>query len=114
MQPHFQSIPLKHEQTAENLNDSERLLTVLAQVPAGSVVAFGDLAAMAGYPGRARWVGQVLSKLPANTAVPWHRVVNSQGHLTCPRSDLASERLITEGVAVQRHRVDMERYRWHP
>ena len=56
--------------------DSERLLTVLAQVPPGRVVAFGDLARMAGYPGRARWVGQVLSKLPSTTTLPWHRVVN--------------------------------------
>ena len=94
--------------------DSERLLTVLAQVPRGRVVAFGDLARMAGYPGRARWVGQVLSKLPSTTTLPWHRVVNAQGNLTCPQAGLASERLTKEGVTVRRNRVPMNRYRWMP
>jgi len=94
--------------------DSERLLTVLAQVPRGRVVAFGDLARMAGYPGRARWVGQVLSKLPSTTTLPWHRVVNAQGNLTCPQAGLASERLTKEGVTVRCNRVPMNRYRWTP
>lgn len=94
--------------------DSERLLTVLAQVPPGCVVAFGDLASMAGYPGRARWVGQVLSKLPSTTTLPWHRVVNAQGNLTCPQVGLARERLTKEGVTVQCNRVSMNRYRWTP
>lgn len=94
--------------------DSERLLTVLAQVPPGHVVAFGDLARMAGYPGRARWVGQVLSKLPSTTTLPWHRVVNAQGNLTCPQQGLASERLTEEGVTVRCNRVSMNRYRWMP
>jgi methylated-DNA-protein-cysteine methyltransferase-like protein len=69
---------------------------------------------MAGYPGKARWVGTVLSKLPAHTQVPWHRVVNAQGILTCPRADLATKRLISEGVSVRNSRVSMKKHRWSP
>ncbi|MDG1013321.1 MAG: MGMT family protein [Luminiphilus sp.] len=90
------------------------MLTVLAQVPAGTVVAFGDLATMSGYPGRARWVGTVLSKLPSGTKLPWHRVVNSQGTLTCPRAELAAKRLAREGIPVHHLKVSMLKHRWSP
>jgi methylated-DNA-protein-cysteine methyltransferase-like protein len=92
----------------------EPLLTVLAQVPPGSVIAFGELATMAGFPGKARWAGRVLSQLPSSTTLPWHRVVNASGVLTCPRSDLAAARLEREGVRVHNGRVAMGRYNWNP
>ncbi len=92
----------------------EPLLTVLAQVPSGSVIAFGELAHMAGYPGKARWAGRVLSQLPGGTALPWHRVVNASGVLTCPRADVAAKRLEREGVRVQNGRVAIRKYRWSP
>ena len=94
--------------------DTVQVLTVLAQVPAGKVVSFGDLADMSGYPRRARWVGRVLSKLPSTTKLPWHRVVNSQGTLTCPRADLAAKRLTREGIEVHQQRVSMLKHRWSP
>ncbi len=94
--------------------DPERLLVVLSQVPKGSVIAFGELARMAGYPGRARWAGQVLSRLPSGTSLPWHRVVNASGVLTCPRADIASRRLEQEGVTVKNRRVAMGQYQWRP
>lgn len=94
--------------------DKVHVLTVLAQVPAGKVVSFGDLASMSGYPKKARWVGSVLSKLPTSTKLPWHRVVNSQGTLTCPRADLAAKRLIREGIEVQHLKVSMLKHRWSP
>ena len=90
------------------------LLTVLAQVPPGSVIAFGELATMAGFSGKARWAGRVLSQLPSKTTLPWHRVVNASGVLTCPRSDLAAARLEREGVRVHNGRVAMGRYNWNP
>ena len=94
--------------------DKVHVLTVLAQVPAGKVVSFGDLADMSGYPRRARWVGTVLSKLPSSTKLPWHRVVNSQGTLTCPRADLAEKRLTREGIKVHQLKVSMLKHRWCP
>ncbi|MEE3096411.1 MAG: MGMT family protein, partial [Pseudomonadota bacterium] len=53
----------------------ERLLLTVNSIPPGRVSSFGRIAEAAGFPGRARWVGRVLSQLPANTSIPWHRVL---------------------------------------
>lgn len=94
--------------------NSAQVLTVLAKVPAGKVISFGELALMSGYPGKARWVGTVLAKLPANTKLPWHRVVNSQGVLSCPRADIAAKRLMKEGLELKNFKVSMAKHRWSP
>ncbi|MGP6270058.1 MGMT family protein, partial [Pseudomonas paraeruginosa] len=51
----------------------EALYLVLAQVPPGRVVSYGQLAEMAGLGRAARWVGRTLGQLPADTRLPWHR-----------------------------------------
>ena len=53
----------------------------LLQVPYGSLVAYGDLARLAGSPGAARAVGRVMSANPFPLIVPCHRVVNADGGL---------------------------------
>ncbi|MDH0098344.1 MGMT family protein, partial [Pseudomonas sp. GD04158] len=42
----------------------EALYLVLAQVPSGKVVSYGELAQLAGLGRAARWVGRTLSQLP--------------------------------------------------
>lgn len=95
-----------------------RLYTLLASVPAGRVVTYGQLADLIGLPNRARWVGQVLKVLPRDTRLPWHRVVNAQGRISLPPMDGGneqSERLRTEGILVTDDgRVSLRLYRWHP
>lgn len=51
----------------------------LVNVPYGSVVTYGELAAMVGSPGAARAVGRVMSSNPYPLIVPCHRVVNVGG-----------------------------------
>lgn len=94
-----------------NQCDPAMVYTVIAGIPLGKVDSYGSIAEKAGYPGRARWVGQLLAKLPADSKLPWHRVVNNKGMITCPRADLASKKLKIEGVAVAAGRIDMRRYR---
>lgn len=60
---------------------SRKVHRVLQQVPYGSVVAYGELAAMAGSPGAARAVGRVMSSNPFPLLVPCHRVVNADGSI---------------------------------
>ncbi len=60
---------------------SRKVHQVLQQVPYGSVVAYGELAAMAGSPGAARAVGRVMSSNPFPLIVPCHRVVNADGSI---------------------------------
>lgn len=93
-----------------------RICSVLAAVPRGRVITYGDLAEMAGYPRAARLAGQTLRKLPRGTKLPWHRVINAQGRISLPEpgAQRQRERLEKEGVTLLNGRVDMARYRWRP
>ena len=64
--------------------NQERIWHIVARIPSGRVATYGQVAELAGLPGRARLVGHTLSRLPADTGLPWHRVVNSQGRLSFP------------------------------
>jgi methylated-DNA-protein-cysteine methyltransferase-like protein len=52
---------------------------LMAQVPAGQVTTYGDLAAMAGHPYAARIVGGMAHY--GDQELPWHRLVNRFGGL---------------------------------
>ena len=96
----------------------DALYLVLAQVPAGKVVTYGELAAMAGLGRAARWVGRTLSQLPDGTALPWHRVVAANGRLSltadAPSGVEQRARLRVEGVLSHNGRVDIRRHGWRP
>jgi methylated-DNA-protein-cysteine methyltransferase-like protein len=55
-------------------------------IPRGRVATYGDVAAALGARSVARQVGFALAALPADTDVPWHRVVNAKGRAS-PRAD---------------------------
>jgi methylated-DNA-protein-cysteine methyltransferase related protein len=78
----------------------EAILLVINGIPKGKVAAYGQIATMAGFPGRARLVGHILRNIPNNTNLPWHRVVNSQGKLSLDgeRGQDQARRLRAEGV----------------
>jgi methylated-DNA-protein-cysteine methyltransferase-like protein len=64
-----------------------RVLAVIRQVPPGSVVAYGQTAALAGYPAHARQVGKLLAAgLCSGISAPWWRVINSAGRISLPPS----------------------------
>ena len=97
---------------------AQRMLDVVAAVPSGRVITYGDVAARAGRRappraglGVAHLAGFVLANL-ADEATPWHRVLRSNG---TPAPQLAAEqlaRLRVEGVLAVDGRVDLRRYRW--
>lgn len=58
----------------------ERFCLVLSQVPKGQVCSYGYLASMAELGG-ARQSCAFLRRLPSDSGLPWHRVVNAQGKL---------------------------------
>ncbi|WP_430461842.1 MGMT family protein [Thalassolituus sp. LLYu03] len=99
-----------------NSDPKERLYTALAGIPAGRVITYGQLAAQAGFPRRARWVGQVLNALPEDTQLPWHRVINAQGKISqpTPHNLRQRDRLVAEGIEVSASfRVDLNRFGWN-
>jgi len=58
------------------------LRTLYRQVPSGQTVTYGQLAALAGHPGKARAVGQAMARNPWPLVVPCHRVLGAGGALT--------------------------------
>ncbi len=86
-----------------------RVLAVLATVPPGQVVTYGELAEEAGAPGRSRLVGRILAEGRAD--VPWWRVVNAAGRFVPGHEAAQRERLAAEGVAVTDRGVRMSRRR---
>lgn len=104
--------------TASQEARREALYLVLAQVPPGKVVSYGQLAEMAGLGRAARWVGRTLSQLPEGTSLPWHRVIAAGGRLSLAAGSVSGNeqraRLRAEGVLVHNDRVDIRRHGWRP
>ena len=77
-------------------------IETLRRVPRGDVVTYGELAALAGYPGAARAAGSVCASNRFWLLVPCHRVVSSTGLGGYGSSGLGLKRrlLELEGVPV--------------
>ncbi len=93
------------------------ILDTVARIPSGRVATYGQIAWMAGYPGRARLVGRVLGGLlEAGADTPWHRVINAAGQISLPTFSEAhreqKRRLRAEGVVFANERVSLRRYGW--
>lgn len=71
---------------------------VLACLPRGDVVTYGEVAAEAGHPGAARAVGRFLSR--SDGSHPWWRVVTSTGRLVPGYEAEHARRLRAEGIEV--------------
>ena len=81
-----------------------RVYAAVLKIPRGKVATYGQIACMAGLGRMARQVGYALHTLPANSTVPWHRVVNAQGAI--------SRRSIPGMESDQRIRLEMEGVRF--
>ena len=95
-------------------NYFERVYEVVAQVPSGKVVSYGQIAAMLGDTRKARMVGWALSACPDE--LPWQRVVKADGSIAGGAyAELRRELLIQEDVEfLLDGRVDMSRCQWIP
>lgn len=104
--------------TSERDTQRAAVYLAVARIPAGRVATYGQVAALAGTPSQARWVGRILSELPAQSRLPWHRVVNARGELALPPGSAAHERqrelLQQEGVAFRGGRIRLATYQWRP
>ncbi|MEV4318569.1 MGMT family protein [Actinocrispum sp. NPDC049592] len=87
----------------------ERVRELIAAVPAGSVVSYGDIAAMAGAPSP-RLVGRILAE--DGHDLPWHRVLRADGTPAPHLQHEQLELLRAEGVLADGNRIDMKTYRW--
>jgi methylated-DNA-protein-cysteine methyltransferase-like protein len=91
-------------------------------IPQGKVACYGQIADLAGLPGRARLVGKALGKVPKagwrGQTVPWFRVINSQGKISFPLGseyfDKQKHHLQDEQVVVIGSRIKLKDFQWQP
>jgi methylated-DNA-protein-cysteine methyltransferase-like protein len=76
---------------------------VLSTLRRGDLVTYGEVAAEAGYPGRARAVGRFLAE--HGGGYPWWRVVTSTGRLVPGHEHEHARRLRSEGISTNGSRV---------
>ncbi|MCD8183415.1 MAG: MGMT family protein [Bacteroides sp.] len=90
----------------------QEVYSVVAAIPAGRVVTYGQMAYLIGKPQCSRMVGNAMHHVPAELHLPCHRVVNSQGRLV---PFWAEQRGLLEGEGVVFRRngcVDMKASQW--
>lgn len=93
---------------------TERVHAVVGRIPRGKVLAYGDVAALAGAPRAARYVGFALRR---GRDLPWWRVVAADGRIAIREDGSMREqvrRLKAEGVAFERGRLRMDLHAWRP
>ncbi len=92
-----------------------RVEALVARIPKGRVMTYGQLAALCGNPTAARIVGGIAHF--GDPKLPWHRVVNKQGGLASgyPGGKAGhKEALEQEGYIVNDFKVDVEGLLWRP
>jgi len=92
----------------------KRVWDVVAGIPEGCVLNYGEVARLAGLPGRARLVGRALGLAPKAMQLPWHRVVNAQGKISFNPTGAKYKRqkklLEAEGVEFNDDTIDLEKH----
>lgn len=97
-------------------NFREAVYAIVAAIPRGRVMTYGDIAALAGHPYAARQVGGLAHFGPHE--LPWHRVVNRLGE--CAAGYYGGKAghqaaLEAEGFSLAEFRiVDFAERRWRP
>lgn len=95
----------------------KKVYALVAQIPAGKVASYGQIAAMAGAPRNARTVGYAMNGVPEGSGLPCHRVVYKDGGLAPEYafggSAVQRAALASEGVLfLADGRIDMEKCVW--
>ena len=90
----------------------QQVYDIVAQVPSGKVVSYGQIARMLGRPRAAREVGRAMRICP--DGLPWQRVVMQDGAIAGGGfAQLQQAMLEAEGVGfLPDGRVDMMSFRW--
>jgi methylated-DNA-protein-cysteine methyltransferase-like protein len=96
-------------------NFRQRVEALVAQIPRGRVMTYGQLAALCGNARAARVVGGIAHF--GDPDLPWQRVVNKQGGLAAgyPGGRSGHQQVLeAEGVAVSDYQVAVGDLLWWP
>ncbi|MFT6248164.1 MAG: methylated-DNA-protein-cysteine methyltransferase-like protein [Cognaticolwellia sp.] len=91
-------------------------------IPQGKVACYGQIADLAGLPGKARLVGKALGCLSESgwrgQVVPWYRVINAQGKISFPIGSEYFEKqkqfLQNEQVVIIGAKIKLKEFQWQP
>jgi methylated-DNA-[protein]-cysteine S-methyltransferase len=91
---------------------NQKVWALTARIPAGKVATYADLAHQLKTTAY-RAVGNALNRNPYAPAVPCHRVVGSNGHLTGFAHGLPAKKklLESEGISLNGLRADLGKHR---
>jgi methylated-DNA-protein-cysteine methyltransferase related protein len=94
----------------------DQVYEVVAQIPKGRVMTYGQIASLCGRPRAARIVGGVAHY--GDPSLPWHRVVKKDGSLAegyPGGTEGHAAALVAEGVeAGKDFKVNIEELLWQP
>lgn len=94
--------------------DRQAVYDLLAALPRGRVITYGELARRLGNKKWARSVGNALHANPDGDKYPCYKVVNSKGMLSNAYAfggaETQKRRLEKEGIPVADMRVDLKKY----
>jgi methylated-DNA-protein-cysteine methyltransferase-like protein len=98
---------------------AEHIYAVVRRIPRGRVATYGQVARLAGMPRQARQVGYALNRLPEDSGVPWHRVINARGEISARAipDDGRLQRILLSAEGVRFNpagRIALDRYLWNP
>jgi methylated-DNA-protein-cysteine methyltransferase-like protein len=104
---------------SQESNFAQRVFEVVALIPEGRVMTYGQIAGICGNAKASRIVGGIAHFGPSD--LPWHRVVNKQGGLASgyhggrrtQKEHLEAEGIVVAGDADTYH-VDVNKLLWNP
>lgn len=90
----------------------QQVYEIVAQIPTGKVISYGQIARLLGHPRGARQVGRAMRSCPEH--LPWQRVVMADGFITGGQApEIRKALLEAEGVTfLPDGRVDMKVNAW--
>jgi len=88
------------------------VLSVVAEIPKGSVATYGQIAFLVDRPKNSRLVGKILSMSEHYGEYPCHRVVNCNGRIA-PHFKEQKRLLESEGILFKDEvHIDLKKYQW--
>lgn len=109
--------PTRRAKVGRNADDAPfpRVWEIVARVPRGRVVTYGQLSEMIDGRLTPVGIGWAIRAAPEG-AIPWHRVVGASGAVSTDREHPGLQRTLleAEGVVFVEGACDLARYRWKP
>lgn len=100
----------------KTLELNELIWQIVAAIPYGKVLTYGQVAKLCGFPNHSRYVGTTLKRLPKDTSLPWHRVINAKGEISFPIGSEGYKKqeylLKNEGINFKMGKLSLVQYGW--